>query len=136
VRRSQHLTQGDPRVFGQSYVANTSSVDGQAAYLGEMADHSHIDYFQGLEQFRKCGLPCELPAQLEEQVNRDSQLLELEREVRELSRSDSEAAKEAKRRIASCRKTLKRLALRQFQETWGAGTPRLGRSSPGEGATV
>ena len=32
VERSQHLTQGDPPVFGQSYVANTSSVDGQGAF--------------------------------------------------------------------------------------------------------
>ena len=51
VQRSQHLTQGDPQVFGQSYVANTSSVDGQAAFLGERANHDHIDYFQGLESF-------------------------------------------------------------------------------------
>jgi Protein of unknown function (DUF3435) len=43
VKRSQHLTQGDPCVFGQSYVANTSSVDGQAAFLGESSDHAHID---------------------------------------------------------------------------------------------
>lgn len=45
VQRSQHLTQADPRIFGQSYVANTSSVHGQAAFLGEATDHSHIEYF-------------------------------------------------------------------------------------------
>lgn len=28
VQRSQHSTQADPRIFGQAYVANTSSVDG------------------------------------------------------------------------------------------------------------
>jgi len=55
--------QGDPHVFGQSYVANTSSIDGQAAFLNEPGDHSHIEYFQGLEKFRERGLPCELPAQ-------------------------------------------------------------------------
>ncbi|KAL8934961.1 MAG: hypothetical protein Q9211_004956 [Gyalolechia sp. 1 TL-2023] len=71
VKRSQHLTQGDPRVFGQSYVANTSSVDGQAAFLGERSDHTHIDYFQGLEKFRERGLPCQLPASLEHRVNQD-----------------------------------------------------------------
>ena len=45
VQRSQHLTQADPRVFGQSYVANCSSVDGQAAFLREAPDHRHVDYF-------------------------------------------------------------------------------------------
>jgi hypothetical protein len=38
VQRSQHLTQADPRVFGQggqSYVANCSSVNGQAAFRGK-----------------------------------------------------------------------------------------------------
>jgi len=28
VQRSQHLTQAHPRVFGQAYVANMSSLDG------------------------------------------------------------------------------------------------------------
>lgn len=46
VQWSQHLTQDNLRVFDQSYVANTSSVDGQVTHLGEMADHSHINYFQ------------------------------------------------------------------------------------------
>lgn len=29
VERSQHITQTDTHVYGQSYVANTSSVDGR-----------------------------------------------------------------------------------------------------------
>ena len=69
VKRSQHLTQGEPRVFGQSYVANTSSVDGQAAFLGERSDHTHIDYFQGLEKFREGGLPCQ--AQPRDELSQD-----------------------------------------------------------------
>lgn len=52
VERSQHLTQADPRVFGQSYVANCSSIDGQGAFLDESADHRHVEYFQSLEKFR------------------------------------------------------------------------------------
>jgi hypothetical protein len=40
-------------VFGQSYVANFSSVDGQAAFRDEDSDHRHIEYFQGLEKFRE-----------------------------------------------------------------------------------
>ncbi|MCJ1426427.1 hypothetical protein MMC29_004330 [Sticta canariensis] len=103
----------------KSYVANTSSVDGQAAFLGESTDHAHIDYFQGLEKFHEPGLPCQLPAYLEHRVNRDPRLLELERTVREHSPADPEGAKEAKRSLAvSCRKTLTRLALRRYQEEW------------------
>lgn len=53
VQRSQHLTQGDSRVFGQSYVANCSSVDGQAAFQEKTSDLSHIEYFQSVGHFDK-----------------------------------------------------------------------------------
>jgi len=56
------LTQADPRVFGQSYVANCSSVDGQAAFREGESDHRHIDYFQSLEKFHEDGLPDKLRA--------------------------------------------------------------------------
>lgn len=52
MQRSQHITQADPRVFGSSYVANCSSVEGLAAFLGEETEHRHIEYFQGLERAR------------------------------------------------------------------------------------
>ncbi len=68
VQRSQHLTQADLRTFSQSYVASTSSVDGQAALLSEPTDHSHVDYFQSLEKFYEHGLSCELPARVEESL--------------------------------------------------------------------
>ncbi|KAL2440885.1 hypothetical protein ABEF95_008226 [Exophiala dermatitidis] len=120
VQRSQHLTQADPRVFGQSYVANCSSVDGQAAFLGESSDHRHIDYFQSLEKFREQGLPCKLPAHLEETISRDPHLCELQSEVQALTLKEGQGATltEAKRRLASYRKTLKHAALRQHQEEW------------------
>ena len=120
VQRSQHLTQADPRVFGQSYVANCSSVDGQAAYLGESTDHRHVDYFQSLEKFREQGLPCELPAHLAESLGGDSRLVELENEVQALAGKGgaSTALREAKSRRDGYRKSLKRAALRQHQEKW------------------
>jgi Protein of unknown function (DUF3435) len=49
VQRSQHFTQADSRIFSQSYVANTFSVNNQAAFLDERVNHSHIDYFQSLK---------------------------------------------------------------------------------------
>lgn len=118
VQRSQHLTQADPRIFGQSYVANTSSVDGVGAFLGEPVDHSHIDYFQSLERFREQGLPCELPAHIEESLREDGRLQELEAEVQKLSYKDPSSLKEAKKRLASYLKALKGKALRAYQEKW------------------
>jgi len=118
VQRSQHLTQADPRVFGQAYVANTSSVDGQAAFLGEPINHKHIDYFQGLGQFREPGLPCELPVRLEEGLKQDAQLQELEEEVRQCPRECSTALKQSKQLLESHWKRLKRIALREHQEQW------------------
>ncbi len=118
VQRSQHLTQADPRIFGQSYVANTSSVDGIGAFLGDPVDHSHIEYFQSLERFREQGLPCELPAQVEESLREDHRLQQLEAEVQKLSYKDASSLKEAKKRLASYLKTLKGSALREYQEKW------------------
>jgi hypothetical protein len=43
TERSQHITHNDPRVYGQSYVANTSSCDGRRAFLNEAAQHDHVE---------------------------------------------------------------------------------------------
>jgi len=71
VQRSQHLAQAELRIFDQSYVANFSLVNGQAAFLGENSDHHHIEYFQGLERFQEQGLPCELPVDRRESLQQD-----------------------------------------------------------------
>ena len=89
MERSQHITQGDPRVFGQSYVANCSSVNGQAAFLGEVAEHDHIEYFQGLRKFREKGLPCGLPAAIEASLSQDPKILELESKVEQLESDET-----------------------------------------------
>ncbi|KAL8653930.1 MAG: hypothetical protein Q9210_001802 [Variospora velana] len=115
---TEHLTQADPRIFSQSYVANTSSVDGQGAFLGEQVDHRHIDYFQSLERFQEQGLPCELPAHVEESLKGDLRLQELQSEVHKFSYKDPSSLKESKKRLASYLKSLKANALRQYQETW------------------
>ena len=120
MQRSQHLTQADPRVFGQSYVANCSSVDGQAAFRNEESDHRHIDYFQSLEKFYEEGLPDKLPTHLEEALQRDSKLCELKEEVQTLTRATSSdnALKKAKHCCINHLKKLKSRALRQYQEHW------------------
>lgn len=101
VERSQHLTQADPSIFGQAYVANTSSVDGQGAFLGEALNHKHIDYFQGLGQFREPGSPCELPARVEEELKQNARLQKLTEDVRQCPRECPTALKHAKQLLAS-----------------------------------
>ena len=112
---SSHLL---PRIFGQSYVANTSSVHGQAAFLGEATDHSYIEYFQSLEKFREPSLPRELPAHIGDEVKQDEKVQELEEEVRQGSYKDPAALRDAKRDLASYLRTRRRLALHEYQEQW------------------
>ncbi|RKK94102.1 hypothetical protein BFJ71_g9237 [Fusarium oxysporum] len=81
VERSQHLTQADKAVFGQSYTADTSSCDGLSAFLREKPDHRAVEYFQGLTQFRYEGLPTRLPAALKDEVSRNPAVLEWDRKI-------------------------------------------------------
>lgn len=107
-------------MFGQSYVANCSSVDGQAAFQNEESDHRHIEYFQSLEGFHEEGLPGKLPTHLEEALHCDAQLCELETEVQTLTRTAAaeNALNKAKQRHANHLKKMKSKALRQYQEHW------------------
>jgi hypothetical protein len=120
VQRSQHLTQADPRIFGQSYVANCSSVDGQAAFRDEDTDNRHIEYFQGLEKFHEEGLPDRLPMHLEEALQRNPQLCEMKAEIQALTQAvgGNDAVSKAKRQYTNHPKKLKPKALYQHQEHW------------------
>jgi len=84
VERSQHITQNDPRIYGQSYMANTSSVCGKTAFWNEAAQHDYVDYFQSFAKFREKGLPSRLPAEREDAIRRNPQLLEFESKVNRL----------------------------------------------------
>ena len=84
MQRSQHLTQADSRVFGAAYVAQCSSVDGQAAFLVEDSDDRHMEYFQGLERFHEQGLPDKLPVARRECLRRDPHVRKLEQKVQSL----------------------------------------------------
>lgn len=140
VERSQLLTQADPRIFGQAYTANTASVDGQGAFLGEALDHTHIDYFQGLGQFREPGLPCKLPARLGEDLKQNPTLQELEAEVRRCPRDCPTALADAKQMLASCWKRQQRTlptadCPAQIPGEVDIRTQGLGGSHSWEGAT-
>ncbi|KAI9764757.1 MAG: hypothetical protein M1840_008026 [Geoglossum simile] len=121
TERSQHITQSDPRIFGQSYVANCSSVDGQAAFLGEAAQHDHINYFQGLRKFCEKGLPNRLPAKIEASLRQDSNLLELKNKVQQLEADENVDPCEismAKSKVREYFRSLKAKTLQQYKQDW------------------
>ena len=124
MQRSQQITQADPRVFGDSYVANCSLVEGLAAFPGEETEHRHIDYFQGLEMFREQGLPDKLPVDrkksLTESLKRDPRVLELEQEVQRLEevQADRVSLAKAKRKVAQYRSSQRQKALSAYREEW------------------
>lgn len=120
VERSQHINQTNPRIYGQSYVANTSSVDGRSAFLNEPAQHDYSDYFQSFAKFREKGLPNRLPADREEVIRRDSQLLELESNVQWLKKGNSSTSqvKAAESKVRGYRASLTQKSLQQYKLKW------------------
>jgi hypothetical protein len=120
VQRSQHLTQADPRVFGAAYVAQCSSVDGQAAFLGEDSDNRHIEYFQGLERFHEQGLPNKLPVARRESLRQDPHVRELAQKVQSLKAQQAEQAvvDTARNSLSNYRRSLLEKALRAYQKEW------------------
>ncbi|KAL9637832.1 MAG: hypothetical protein Q9164_001951 [Protoblastenia rupestris] len=104
VQSSQHINQSDPRVYGQSYVANTSSVEDE----------------EGFSQFRGKGLPRELPAKEKARINEDPQLLELQKRVQLLQRGSASGIdiKNATNEARNHRTRIMRNRLAQFQLEW------------------
>ncbi len=100
-------------------MANTSSVCGKSAFLGETAQHDHVDYFQSFAKFREKGLPSKLPAKEEDAIRRDPQLLTFESEVLRLKRERGSAfeikAAESKSRAYRARLSKKRLQQYKFE---------------------
>ncbi|SCO84739.1 uncharacterized protein FRV6_08866 [Fusarium oxysporum] len=113
VERSQHLTQADKAVFGQSYTADTSSCDGLSAFLREKPDHRAVEYFQGLSQFRYEGLPTQLPAALKDQVSRDPAVLKWDRKIAQAS--DAKTRKDASQKRQKALDQLQKLKLEEHR---------------------
>jgi hypothetical protein len=120
VERSQHINQTDPRVYGQSYVTNTSSVDGRSAFLNEPAQHGHMDYFQSFAILLEKGPPSRLPARREFAIRRDSQLLEFETNVHRLKRRNASASqsKAAESKARGYRASFTKKSLQQYKLEW------------------
>lgn len=117
AERSQHLIHHDPRIFGTSYVAHTSSVNGRNAFLDEPKSHIAVDYLQGLEQFREVGLPLRLPTQLWNEILTDSEVLRLD-QLLQSCKVNTDEFKEIKNHIRNSKARLKTIKLKQHQRDW------------------
>lgn len=109
VVRSQHITQSDTRIFGRSSVAETSSVDGQAAFFRNTADHSVNEFFQSFEMLREEGMPTSLPRTMRADLRKDTAVVALQE--REDAASDAHEKVAAQKERGNLLKRLERRAL-------------------------
>ena len=116
VGLAQTLAQKDLKVFGRSYVAKCSSVDGIAAFLDVPADHRHVELFQRLSIFSESGQPCFSAAQEEAALEKNVEVLE-QRAL--MARLETEGytyrLRRARRDSATLRRHLKKVALQELQ---------------------
>ena len=101
-------------------MANTSSVDGRSAFLNEPAQYDHVDYFQSFAKFHEKGLPSKLPADREDTIRRDSQLLEFKNEVHRLKKGHGTASqiKAAESKVRGYQASLTKKSLQQYKLEW------------------
>lgn len=120
VQRSQHITQQDERVYGRSYIANTSSCDGKAAFLNEKPQYDHVNFFQSFAKFHEQGLPTKLPAEREAAVRRSPQLVELQDRLLRLQHENANPSdtKFVKSKAQGLLKKLRRECLKQYEVEW------------------
>ncbi|GKT83761.1 hypothetical protein Ct61P_01611 [Colletotrichum tofieldiae] len=116
VQRSQHITHSDVRIFGASYVANCSSVDGLSAFFGENPDHTAVEFFQGIEKFREQGAPTALPAASERALWQNEEVVALEKELTLVKGSSKE--RQVSSALHSLRRRLRANALTKYRRDW------------------
>ncbi|PQK12981.1 hypothetical protein BB8028_0003g15960 [Beauveria bassiana] len=114
TERSQHVLHNDNRIFGQSYVAFASSCDGLAAFMRETADHTAVEYFQGLHRFHQPGMPVRLPAALLAKVETSAELAEYDNKIH--SAVSPNARTEAQRARKNAVKRLRKKTLQEYRE--------------------
>lgn len=108
------MLQADRRVFGQSYVANVSSCDGFAAFRGEKPDHTAVEYFQGISQFRQPGLPTRLPAAQKDELRQLPEITAYDQDITEAP--DEERRNRAKRDRQNALRKVEKTALKEYRQ--------------------
>lgn len=114
------MTHKDLNIYGDSYVANTSSVDGKSAHLGEKPSHDHIEYFQSFARFREPGLPTKLPARLMRNLDEDSEYRNLKEQIRCLQEdiTQKSAVKSLRIQLQRHKSSLAQQRLEQYRAEW------------------
>lgn len=107
-------------MYGQSYVANLSSVDGKSAFLREKPQHDHIQHFQSFARFREPGLITELPAEEKAAVDQDPRLLALKNQIAQLrgEKANHDDIRAAKAALRNLHRKISRKRLEQYQLDW------------------
>lgn len=107
-------------MYDQSYVANTSSVDGRSAFFNEPVQYDHVDYFQSFAKYREKSLSSSLPAEMEAVIRRDPQLLDLEDQIQRLRTGNGTASetKATQNKARNYHASLVKKRLQQYQLEW------------------
>jgi len=116
--RCQLLNHRSRAIFGDSYIANTSIVDGQSASLLEERQEAHIDYLRSSRRFQEEGLPTKLPAKQERIIDTDSTLEQMLHDLAALPEKDSVARRQAVAARGTYRGHLKALAFSKYRSDW------------------
>ncbi|KAJ9481456.1 hypothetical protein VN97_g12019 [Penicillium thymicola] len=109
-----------PGTYPKDYLQHCSPIDAVSAILDEKDQSDHIEYFQGFEKFYEPGLPGELPANIEECILENSEILEIRSRI-ELLETQNADKKSITAEKANYRKTLLQhriLELKEYRDRW------------------
>lgn len=104
------------KIFGDFYHGRVSSCDGAAAFLNEEPDHSAVEYFRGIGQFRERGMPLELPAAMRSALEQDQKVVRLR------NQANAATNKEERKKLTSQKNNrlvkLRSKRLTSYQAAW------------------
>ncbi|RHZ54243.1 uncharacterized protein CDV56_106367 [Aspergillus thermomutatus] len=113
---AQILTQKSKTVYGNDYLANCSGVDVFNALRGRLADHTHINYFQGYGQFHEHGLPRRLPIEEERKIDANPRLVAKAMEIQNAESNGD--TNRLKRNYSILKRGIYSSTLQRYQSEW------------------
>ncbi|KAH8431348.1 uncharacterized protein LDX57_009006 [Aspergillus melleus] len=113
---AQVLTHGSEAIYGDNYLANCSGVDVVNALRRRPTDHTHLEYFQGFEQYHENGLPHRLPTEEEEKLDEHPDLIAKDLEIENARSADD--IKKLRQDRSVIRRKLYSKALQKYQTHW------------------
>lgn len=117
---AQALTHRNKDIYEHDYIANCSLIDTVGAVLDKQLETSHIEYFQGFGQFHERGLPRDLPAEEEEKLLQNSDLMHIASKIQRLTKENAEAnvIMKEKRQYGILLARLQTAACQCYQSEW------------------